>query len=98
MRILTRLLAFMVLFALSGYALVGCALFQDEPREVALVKQNPVSLHNFRIAREYAASGRLELAREHYLLAYAAAEDDALLQDMLRNELKTVDLQIRALR
>lgn len=65
--------------------------------DVALVAENPVSLHNYRTAREYAASGRYELAREHYLLAYASAED-ATVKEMLAKELKAVDLMIHSLR
>ena len=82
----------------------GCGLFSSGTSkssrpgsDVALVSENPVSLHNYRTAREYAASGRYELAREHYLLAYASAED-ATVKDMLAKELKAVDLMIRSLR
>lgn len=85
-------------------ALAGCGLFSSgadkNPRpgsEVALLAENPVSLNNYRAAREYALAGRYELAREHYLLAYAAAADGPL-KDMLERELEAADLMIRTLR
>lgn len=82
----------------------GCGLFSSSADKsarpgsgVALIRESPVSLHNYRVAREYAVSGRYELAREHYLLAYASAEDAAV-RDMLARELEAVDLMIRTLR
>lgn len=66
--------------------------------EIAMTRHNPLSLYNYTLGREYSASGRYELAREHYLIAYAAAQDDAVLQDMLQKELKAVDLMIHSLR
>ena len=96
---------------LCGTALLvfsGCGLFRDAPfpeaREaqpgaaVSLTGHNPVSLHNYKTARAYSLQGRFELAREHYLLAHAAAEGDFALQDMLEKELVAVDRMIKTLR
>lgn len=66
--------------------------------EYVITPGNPLCLQQYTLAREYSAAGRYELAREHYLLAYAAAGDDALLRDMLAKELNAVDLMIRSLR
>ncbi len=48
-------------------------------------------------ARYFQAQGRYDLAREHYLLALAAARDNEE-RDVLNQELQTVDLQIKTLR
>lgn len=58
---------------------------------------NEVSLLNYRIARDYAADGRYELAREHYLLALAAAGTPEL-RNSLARELSGVDKMIKSLR
>lgn len=89
-------------------ALTGCGLFRSSPSSsagntrpganVALTAHNPVSLQNYKAARAYASEGRLELAREHYLLAYAAAEDDASLRLTLEKELRAVDMMLKTLR
>ena len=101
-RTITILLCAAALFGLSG-----CGLFRDSaPSEgtsrpgaaVVLTEHNPVSLQNYLAARAYSAEGRLELAREHYLLAYAAAEDDAVLRAALERELKAIDMMIKTLR
>lgn len=57
----------------------------------------PDSIANYRLGREYAAAGRYELAREHYLLALAAASDRDM-QDALVSELKSIDMMIKSLR
>lgn len=66
--------------------------------DAVLINANPVCLQNFGAAREYSSAGRYELAREHYLLAYAAAGDNPTLRDALAKELDAVDLMIRSLR
>ncbi len=99
-RTITILLCCIALLALSG-----CGK-NTAPSEgtaypgagVALTSHNPVSLQNYRAARTYSAEGRLELAREHYLLAYAAAEDDAVLRCALERELRAIDMMIKTLR
>jgi len=101
-RIITSLLCCTALFILSG-----CGIFKGaDPSEattrpdmdVALTSHNPVSLQNYRTARTYSAEGRFELAREHYLLAYAAAEGDAVLRVTLERELRAIDMMIKTLR
>ena len=86
----------------------GCGLLRENPFQkteesqpgagVALTGHNPVSLHNYKTARAYSLQGRFELAREHYLLAHAAAEGDLALQNVLEKELVAVDKMIKTLR
>ena len=97
-----------LLGGLALLALSGCGLFGDKSSPaagnsrpglgVAVTAHNPVSLENYRTARAYSAEGRLELAREHYLLAYAAAEDDTALRTVLERELRAIDMMIKTLR
>lgn len=85
----------------------GCSFFKGlgEPgREeariangVAVTQYSSDSLRNYKTARDYAAQGRYELAREHYLLALASASDPNL-QDALAQELESVDMMIKSLR
>lgn len=100
-RIITILLCGTALLGLLGCGAANTASSAGNSRPgagIALTGHNPVSLQNYRTARIYAAEGRLELAREHYLLAYAAAEDDPALQDTLEKELRAVDMMIKTLR
>lgn len=92
------ILLLICLTVLSGCA--GTPSANGRPRQATLItsEHNPVSLRLFASGREYSAAGRYTLAREQYLLAYAAAGDDPVLQDMLQQELKAVDLMIRTLR
>ncbi len=102
-----------ILFAALGGLLLtlpgmtGCSSMKNafnsatgtEPTpEMAATEHNPISIWNFRMAREYSAQGRYELAKEHYLLAYAAAGNDAMLRDALQQELHSIDLMIKTLR
>ena len=89
--------------AAAAQMLAGCALFtsknNDSPEQtLATTEHNAISLLNYRTAREYSASGRFELAKEHYLLAYAAAGENAALRESLRQELHSVDLMIKTMR
>jgi len=102
-RIIATLLCGTVLLILPG-----CGLLRDNTSPkmgnsqpgaaVSLTGHNPVSLQNYKTARAYSMQERFELAREHYLLAYAAAEGDVVLQDMLEKELEAVDRMIKTLR
>ena len=93
---------------LAGLILIsGCSSLRNSfsqaadikpDNDIAATQHNPVSLMNYKAAREFSAQGRYELAKEHYLLAYAAAEDDSALRDVLHNELTSIDLMIRTLR
>ena len=96
-----------LLGALALLTLPGCSLFGSTPSTagssypesgVALTPHNPVSLYNYKTARAYSAEGRLELAREHYLLAYAAAEGDGPLRAALEREIRAVNMMIKTLR
>jgi|GEM_PF-1858624 len=92
---------------LALLTLTGCSRSNSSPSTagssypesgVAITPHNPVSLYNYKTARAYSAEGRLELAREHYLLAYAAAEGDAPLRTALEREIRAVNLMIKTLR
>lgn len=96
-----------LLSVLALLTLAGCGLFRSSPStegsslpdaSVALTPHNPVSLYNYKTARAYSAEGRLELAREHYLLAYAAAEGDGALRAALEREIRAVNMMIKTLR
>ncbi|MDR2892304.1 MAG: hypothetical protein LBV80_04375 [Deltaproteobacteria bacterium] len=108
----TNQLLKLTLLGTSLLALSGCGLFSgstDAQNEAALAaprltaeavsvsSYTPASISNYKLGREYAAAGRFELAREHYLLALAAANDKDL-QDALVAELHSVDLMIKSLR
>lgn len=103
MRTITILLCCTALFALSG-----CGILWDPPAPtsgtampgagVTLTDHSALSLYNYRMARAYSAQGRYELAKEHFLMAHAAAGDDALLRDMLAREIEAADMMIRTLR
>lgn len=70
---------------------------EESARDAAVTQYSADSLRNYKTARDFAAQGRYELAREHYLLALAAA-DDPYLQDALAQELESVDMMIKSLR
>lgn len=95
------LIAALLALALAGVS--GCSVFggsaevKKESRDAAVAQYGADSLRNYISGRDYAAQGRYELAREHYLLALAAT-DDPYLQDALAKELESVDLMIRSLR
>lgn len=100
----TRLLP--LVLALMLACLAGCApqkvggFFtpkEEGPRHAAVSQYSADSLDNYKIARDYSAQGRYELAREHYLLALAAA-NDPYLQDALAKELESVNMMIKSLR
>lgn len=102
-RSIVILLSCMILLALSGCSWLrgfsSPSAGNSRPgADVVLTGHTPVSLHNYRTARMYSAEGRLELAREHYLLAYAAAENDNELRAVLERELRAVDMMIKTLR
>ena len=79
-----------VMLAATAVLLYGCM-----PRPIQLNSDDATICWNQ--ARYFQAQGRYELAREHFLLALAAARTDAE-RDMLDQELRTVDLQIKTLR
>ena len=75
----------------------GCASVSSEQQEnmaaAAAVPYSAVCLHNYQLAQYYAMAGRYELAKEHYLLALAAAENPRL-RGILASELEGVDKMI----
>lgn len=91
-----------ILCCATAFALSGCGTVTDffsfGDDEVVLAPHNAVSTHNYKIARIYCTEGRYELAKEHYLLAYAAAGDDIHLRDTLAKEIEAVDAMIKTLR
>jgi hypothetical protein len=62
-----------------------------------IVDYAPDSIAHYLLGRDYAASGRYELAREQYLLALAAA-DNREMQQSLMQELDSVNMMIKSLR
>ncbi|MDL2271779.1 hypothetical protein LJC23_01960 [Desulfovibrio sp. OttesenSCG-928-I05] len=78
----------------------ACAWFakDDDTRTVVTTTHNPVSLAYYKAGRTYSAQGRFELAREQYLLAYAAAEGDPTLRSALEQELQAADMMLRTIR
>lgn len=77
----------------------ACAWFSSgDTRTVVTTNHNPVSLAYYKAGRTYSAQGRFELAREQYLLAYAAAEGDSSLRAALEQELQAADMMIRTIR
>lgn len=98
---LRRLLVFTL--AASCLFLQSCGLFRrvtgtPPPNDVAVSGQPPQSLLNFRQGREYAAQGRYELAKEQYLLAYAAAGENAAMRNAAAREIRAADMMIRTQR
>jgi hypothetical protein len=86
--------------------LCGFAFAQPNPAQAASSGQSAVfdrladtkvTVHNWKLARDYERQMRYELARQHYLLALASCRS-ASTQEQLRRELESIDLQIRTMR
>jgi hypothetical protein len=93
-----RLLLPAILSLLAG----GCSFaefigFENESADTAVVEYNPDCLRNYRAGRDFAAAGRYELAREHYILALASSGGSNL-REALTHELDNIDLMIKSLR
>lgn len=86
---------------LAALLLAGCgntlvkSAFSDE--RMVVTPQDPNSLWNLQMGREYVAAGRYELAREHYLMALAASADTET-RAVVAHELESVDLMIKTMR
>lgn len=65
--------------------------------KVAVTPEAEEAISNWSQARDYQAQGRYELARQHYLLALAAARTPES-QQTLQRELDSVDRMIEAMR
>ena len=101
----------LALFLPALMLLPGCGLFSSESAEssssfftasrdasdINVNEHTPDSLANYQLGRNYAAAGRYELAREHYLIALAAA-NTAAMQEALAQELGSIDMMIKSLR
>jgi hypothetical protein len=62
-----------------------------------IVDYTPDSIAHYLLGRDYAASGRYELARAQYILALAAAGDREMQQSLML-ELDSVNMMIKSLR
>jgi hypothetical protein len=95
---------------LAALALPGCGIMDavgaltenPEPTvkktgPIAIVNATPDSIAHYLLGRDYAASGRYELAREEYLLALAASSNPEM-QRALTLELDGIDMMIKSLR
>lgn len=82
---------------LPGFLLAVAILMNGCGGRVATVPDSDEAIQNWHLGRDYQAQGRYELAREHYLLAIAAART-ADVHDALARELAVVDRQLRSLR
>ncbi len=87
-----------MLVLLSCLALCGCTrskYFSGD--EVVVAPYDSSSLWNLQVGRDYAAQGRYELAKEHYLLALASSSDVET-RAIIAHDLKSVDMMIKTQR
>ncbi len=81
-----------------GIVLLCCGLFfVSACTKIAVIPEAEETVYNWSQARDYQAQGRYELARQHYLLALAAART-AESQQTLQRELDSVDRMLEAMR
>ena len=95
-----KLLQFLSIFVLAG-VMAACSSISSlsdggRPDRTVVTPHSPTGLLNLQLARQYAAEGRFELAREHYLLALAASNDHN--RDSIAQELHATDMMIKTLR
>jgi hypothetical protein len=69
----------------------------EKPGTIHVVDTTPDSIAHYVLGRDYAAAGRYELAREQYLLALAASNNQEM-QQTLTMELDSINLMIKSLR
>lgn len=82
----------------SGLLLLCLALpLMHGCTKVAVTPEAEETIFNWTQARDYQAQGRYELARQHYLVALAAARTPET-QQTLQRELDSVDRMIEAMR
>lgn len=86
------------LLLLTALLLPGCGTTKYLSGErAAAVQNNPGYLWNLKMGRDYSAQARYELAKEHYLMALAAADTpDA--RSVAGRELQAVDTMIKTQR
>lgn len=82
---------------LGIFLLCSGLFFASACTKVAVIPEAEETVYNWSQARDYQAQGRYELARQHYLLALAAART-AESQQTLQRELDSVDRMLEALR
>lgn len=66
------------------------------PTRTVVTDHSPNSLVNLQLGRQYVAEGRYELAKEHYLMALAASDDQN--RESIAQELHSVDMMIKTQR
>lgn len=94
---MTRL-PLLLLCLLSALALPGCGIQKQFSSERTAVAQYDANcLWALQQARDYAAQGRYELAKEQYLMALAACDTPDVRQ-IVTHELRSVDMMIKAQR
>jgi hypothetical protein len=95
-----RLLLFfpIVLLQLAGCGTAISSVHSTVTGEkMAVVPYDPNCLWNLKMGRDYAAQGRYELAKEHYLMALAASNDPET-RELASHELQSVDMMIKTQR
>lgn len=83
--------ALLLLFTLL---LSACGLFSQR---AVVTPYDANSLWNLQLGRNYAAQGRYELAREHYLMALAASNDPET-RKVIAHELQSTDTILKTQR
>jgi hypothetical protein len=82
----------------GGCSLAEFAGFKSETgNNTTVLEYNPDCLRNYKAGRDFAAAGRYELAREHYILALASSGNSNL-RETLTHELDNINLMIKSLR
>ncbi|SHN66273.1 hypothetical protein [Desulfovibrio litoralis] len=80
---------------------LSCLMFltacSNTPNNLTSLPYSPETVTNIERARTFASEGRYELAKEHYLLALSANRNPDL-NDLLAEELHSVDLMIKTMR
>ena len=91
-----RILLVWLFFLLIAVCLVlqGCGAGRDNTSQAAIKQNTIICLRNMWLGRDYVATGRHELAREHYLLALAAS-NDAETRNVIIRELNSVEMMIK---
>ena len=84
-----------VLILLLTSLLLGCGgARQGEVTEAVVTPYDAICLRNMWLGRGYAAQGRYELAKEHYLVALAASKDPET-RNVISRELNSMDMIIK---
>ena len=85
---------FFCLLIAACLALQGCGAGRNNTSQAAIKQDKIICLRNMWLGRDYVATGRHELAREHYLLALAAS-NDAETRKVIIRELNSVEMMIK---